>query len=185
MKKRIEILHGICSFLLILVCLTILTGCGQKMQALFTKPKLSECGRLAVLGNLDREQEQIFMASYTNAFHRLAITFVERDRLIDVLSEQDLLEGRLDDDTRAELQKIFGVEALVMCHYDDADGLGGKKLRIRIVDSETGAIVGSVITRAGDNFERHCHTAVRAIKADLTGQNYYEPVKRKKVLPRH
>ena len=184
MRKRIGILHIIFSFFLILVCLTILTGCQQRMQALFTKPKLSECGRLAVIG-LDPEQEQIFMASYTNAFHRLAITFVERNRMRDILCEQDLLDGRLDDDTRAELQKIFGVEALVMCHYYDADGLGGKKLRVRIVDSETGAIVGSVITRAGDNFERHCHAAVRAIKADLTGENYYEPSKRKKTLPRY
>jgi len=184
MKKRIVILHGIFSFFLILVCLTILTGCHRKMQALFTKPKLSECGRLAVLG-LDPEQEQIFMASYTNAFHRLAITFVERKRLIDILSEQDLLEGRLNDQTRAKLQQIFGVEALVICHYYDADGVGGKKLRIRIVDSETGAILGSVITRAGDNFERHCNTAVRAIKMDLTGENYYEPSKRKRTLPRY
>jgi hypothetical protein len=184
MKKRIGILHGIFRFFLIVVCLTILTGCQRKMQALFTKPKLSECGRLAVLG-LDPEQEQIFMASYTNAFHRLAVTFVERNRLRDILSEQDLLEGRLNDQTRAKLKQIFGVEALVMCHYYDAGGVGGKKLRIRIVDSETGAIIGSVITRAGDNFERHCNAAVRAIKMDLTGENYYEPSRRKRTLPRY
>jgi hypothetical protein len=183
MKKQIGIFRNVFSFFLIVSCLTVLTGCHKKMQALFTKPRLSEYERLAVIG-LNPEQEQIFMASYTNAFHRLAVTFVERNRLRDILSEQDLLEGRLNDRTRAKIKQILGVEALILCHYYDADAVGAKKLRVRIVDSETGAIVGSVITRAGDNFEKHCDTAIKAIKEDLTGASYYEPPERKKALPR-
>ncbi len=183
MKKRIGILHSIIKLFLVAIGLAILTGCHQKMQALFTKPELSECGRLAVFG-LTPEQEQIFMASYTNAFHRLAVTFVERKRLNKIIDEQDLELGRLNEQTRAKIEQIFGVEALIMCHYYDATGAGGKKLRVRIVHSETGAIIGSVITHAGNNFARHCNTAVRAIKADLTGENYYEPSERKRSLPR-
>ena len=118
MKKQIGIFRNVFSFFLIVSCLTVLTGCHKKMQALFTKPKLAEYERLAVIG-LNPEQEQIFMASYTNAFHRLAVTFVERNRLRDILSEQDLLEGRLNDRTRAKIKQILGVEALILCHYYD------------------------------------------------------------------
>jgi len=106
------------------------------------------------------------MACYIKAFPGQVITFVERSRLQEVISEQDLLRGRLNERTRAKIKQLFGVEALVMCSYYDGSA-GKKKLRVRIVDSATGAIVGSVITHARDNFEYHCITAIKALKADL------------------
>ena len=166
MNVRLGLLRCVSVFSLI-VCLGLWPGCTRKptTQALFTRPELLSRGRLAVLG-LTPEQEQIFMASYTKAFPGQIITFVERYRLKDVIGEQDLLQGRLDENTRAKIKRIFGVEALIMCTYYDDDA-GGKKLRIRIVDSETGAIIGSVITLAPDDFFNHCQMAVQALKADL------------------
>jgi hypothetical protein len=147
-------------------------GCAahRKTEALFTRPELINFSRFAVIG-LTPEQEQYFMASYTKAFPGQVITFVERNRLREVLSEQDLLKGmdRLNERTRAKLKELFGVEALIMCSYYDSDSIGKKKLRVRIVDSATGAIVGSVITEAPDNFSYHSDTAVKALKADLQG----------------
>jgi hypothetical protein len=173
MKIRIRFLCSISAFFVV-VGLAILAGCAKKPQALFTRPELITHGRLAVLG-LTPEQEQIFMASYTKAFPGQVITFVERSRLQDVLSEQDLLRGRLDKRTRAKIKQILGVEALIMCtYYDGTIGAGRKKLRVRIIDSATGAIVGSVITQAEDNFEYHCDTAVKALKADLMSGSQYE-----------
>ncbi|MBA7475922.1 hypothetical protein ES707_11297 [subsurface metagenome] len=170
MRIRISSFCSISAFFVVLG-LAISTGCARKTQALFTRPELITIGRLAVLG-LTPEQEQIFMASYTKAFPGQVITFVERNRLQGILSEQDLLQGRLDDRTRSKVKQILGIEALIMCtYYDETFGAGGKKLRIRIVDSETGAIVGSVITQAHDNFEYHCDRAVRALKADLMSGN--------------
>ena len=169
MNVRIGFLRCISVFILIMI-LSISGGCTRKptTQALFTRPELISRGRLAVLG-LNPEQEQIFMASYVKAFPGQIITFVERNRLKDLISEQDLLKGRLDENTRAKIKRILGVEALIICAYDDDDtsGVGGKKLRIRIVDSETGAILGSVITFAKDDFYSHCQMAVQALKADL------------------
>ena len=170
MKIRIRSLYSI-SMLLIVTGLAILTGCARtlKTQALFTRPELITHSRLAVIG-LTPEQEQIFMATYTKAFPGQVITFVERKRLYEILSEQDLLKGRLNERTRAKIKELFGVEALIMCTYYDGDeGIGRKKLRVRIVDSATGAIVGSVITEARDNFGYHCDTAVNALKTDLQG----------------
>ena len=168
MKIRIRTLCSISS-LFVVAGLVFLTGCTRatKQQALFTRPELINHGRLAVLG-LTPEQEQIFMATYTKAFPGQIIVFVERNRLHDIISEQDLLQGRLDESSRAKIKLILGVEALIMCtYYDGTIGAGRKKLRIRIIDSATGAIVGSVITQGKDNFEYHCDTAVKALKADL------------------
>ena len=179
------------SMFFMLLGLVFVTGCAPSrygMQGLFTRPELLSCGRLAVLG-LTPEQEQILMACYTKTFAGQIITFVERDRLEDILGEQDLLkkpEDRLDPDKRARIKRIFGVEALIMCTYYDADTGGtGKKLRIRVVDSETGAIIGSVITLAPDNFQRHASTAVKALRDDVMGKNQLEPVeKRTKTITR-
>ena len=172
----------VCSIsLFFLANLAFLPGCGPRnsyMEALFTKPELITRGRLAVLG-LDPEQEQILMARYTKTFTGQIITFVERNRLKDVIGEQDLLQGRLNVDTRAKIKRIFGVEALVMCMYYDAAGdRGYKKLRIRVVDSETGAILGSVITQAPDNFGNHCSDAINALWADLMGKSPPQSVSR-------
>jgi hypothetical protein len=174
MRKRIAFLCRISAFF-VLVSLAISGGCARRRtQGLFTKAELVTFERLAVLG-LTPEQEQIFMASYIKAFPGKVITFVERSLLHDVISEQDLLQGRLDEKTRAKVKQVLGVEALIICtYYDESSGVGGKKLRVRIVDSTTGAIVGSVITQGRDDFEYHCDAAVRALDADLMSEKHYK-----------
>ena len=151
------------------VCLLV-DGCGSSpdAQALFTKPELYTYERHAVLG-LDPEQEQIFMAAYLRAFSGRLITFVERSRLREIISEQDLLKGRLDERTRAKIQQILGVEALIMCGYYAGEDERQMKLRVRIVDSETGAIVGSVLVDSSGDFDSHARAAAEALKADLLG----------------
>jgi hypothetical protein len=182
------LLRPLCSIsvFLLLAGVTLLPGCAPRRygtQALFTKPELIARARLAVLG-LTPEQEQILMACYTKTFAGQIITFVERGRLDQVIGEQDLLkpQGRLDEATRAKIKRIFGVEALILCEYYDADTGGtGKKLRIRIVDSETGVIIGSVITLAPDDFHSHASTAVRALRDDLMGKQQRKPAEKTRV----
>ncbi len=168
MKMRIRYPASI-SIFFVMTGLFVFNGCGAKTGALFTKPELLNYSRLAVLG-LTPEQEQIFMACYTRTFRGQVITFVERNRLHEVISEQDLLAGRLNDRTRAKMKQLFGVEALIMCTYYDGSGVK-KKFRVRIVDSATGAIAGSVIIHARDNFEYHCITAVKALREDVMKPN--------------
>ena len=166
MKTRTGSLYRISAFV-VLACIVIPAGCARKTEALFTRRELINHHRLAIIG-LTPEQEQIFMATYTKAFPGQTITFVDRNRLQESISEQDLVQGKLNEKTRAKIKQLFGVDALIMCtYYDGSDGIGVKKLRIRIVDSATGAIVGSVITEGRDNFSFHCETAVKALKADL------------------
>jgi hypothetical protein len=153
------------------------TGCQPSTQGLFAKPAMTMYHRMAVLG-LNLDQEQIYMASYLKTFPEQNPTFVERSEIAKILGEQNVLEGRLNEKTRAKLQEILGVQALIICNYSEAaEGSLQKKLRIRIVDSETGAIVGSVITKAQDNFTYHCYTANRSLKSDLNGSPFraYQP----------
>lgn len=161
------------SQVIVLVGSVLLTGCSGDTRALFTKPELITYERLAVLG-LEPEREQIFTACYVKTFPGRLITFIEGGRLRKVISEQDLLQGRLDENKRARIKRILGVEALIMCDYHSAEeGRGGrKKLRVRIVDSETGAIVGSVVTEAYVQFEDHAWAATKALKADLFSGGY-------------
>ena len=150
-----------------IACL-LAAGCASSpdARALFTRPELYTYERHAVLG-LDPEQEQIFMAAYLKAFSSRLVTFVERSRLREIISEQDLLKGRLDERTRARIQQILGVEALILCEYYAGQDERQMKLRVRIVDSETGAIVGSVLIDASGDFESHARAAAEALKADL------------------
>ena len=170
MKESTASCHHVPAALLgVMGAVLLAAGCAERTKGLFTLPKLQTYQRLAVLG-LTPEQEQLFMACYIRRFSEQPTTFVERARLQDILGEQDLLRVPQDrlDKTRAKMRQILGVEALIMCTYEDSpQGPGMKKLRVRIVDSETGAIVGSVITEARGDFESHCHQAVRALKQDL------------------
>jgi len=177
MRKRITSACRISAFFVV-VSLAVSAGCARnthrKTQGLFTKGELITFERLAVLG-LTPEQEQIFMASYIKAFPGKMITFVERALLLEIIREQDLQLGRLDERTRAKVQQVLGVEALFICtYYDATGGIGGKKLRVRVVNSETGAIIGSVITQGRDDFEYHCDAAVQALKKDLMSGSHRE-----------
>ena len=167
---------GVVAMLPALVCwgLGLLVGCeGHETRALFTKPQLYTYERHAVLG-LDAEKEQIFMAAYLKTFSGRIITFVERARLAEIVGEQDLLKGRLDEKTRAKIKKILGVEALIMCEYykDDERPGGPRKLRVRVVDSETGAIVGSALTDTYGSFTQHAQAATEALRSDLLDGGY-------------
>jgi hypothetical protein len=152
---------------------TFLAGCEPSTRAVFTKPELLTYERLAVLG-LDPEQEQIFMAAYFKTFISGPITFVERGELAKIIGEQDLLQGRLNDKTRARIKQILGVEALILCEYSQDESRPGSamKLRVRVVDSETGAIVGSVLTEDYRSFDDHAQVAAEALKADLLSGGY-------------
>jgi hypothetical protein len=149
-----------------------LAGCGQQQtRGLFTLSELKDYNRLAVFG-LTAEQEQVFMACYTKGFPGQSTTFVERAKLHEVIKEQDLLKPalRLDEETRAKIKRIFGVEALILCDYSPAAAVNEvAKLRVRIVDSATGAISGSVIVEGHKVFDILSAEAIRALRTDLYG----------------
>ena len=152
--------------------------------ALFTEPELGRLERCAVFG-LDGEKEQTFMAEFIDAFPERNITFVERQRISGITTEQDYLPGRLNSESRAKLQQIYGIQAAILCEYTfegDATGtgVGVKKLRVRILNTETAVIVGSVVASVsssrsiGDHadFIGAVQKAVGALRENLNGVRY-------------
>lgn len=167
---------------MILLMLTV-CGCNSSWvtYALFTRPELRTRERYAVFG-LEPEQEQIFMAEFIRVFGTRNATFVERQRIQGVISEQDFLRGRLREDMRAKLQEIYGVEALIVCEYtfSQPGEPGQNKLRIRILDTETAAIIGSVVvSRTGSraanlgDFMKAVEEAVKGLREHSSQIAYY------------
>ncbi len=152
--------------------------------ALFTEPELSQLERCAVFG-LDGEKEQMFMAEYIDTFPERNITFVERSRISGITNEQNFLPGRLNSASRAKLQQIYGVQAAILCEYTiegNADTGSIKKLRVRILDTETAVIVGSVVASVSSSRSMDDHAdfiwvvqqAVRSLKENLQRTRYYQ-----------
>jgi hypothetical protein len=128
-----------------------MSGCSYHIreQGVFARPALLKYKRLAVLG-LSAEHEQMFMATYIDTFPAQPVTFVERGRLKDIISEQDLLPGRLDESKRAQVRRIFGVEALILANCNL--GYYDQSVRIRVVDTETGEITASSMVKTDMDF---------------------------------
>jgi len=148
----------------------------------FTRPELHRYERFAVFG-VRGEKEQIFMAEFIKAFSGQNVIFVERGRVSDIISEQDALEGRLNEATRARLQKIYGVQSIVLCDYviaEEPTNGTETKLRVRILDTETAAITGSVVvsrrsSRPKDDigdFTDAVKQAVRSLRDHALGVTY-------------
>lgn len=165
--------------ILVVLLAILFSGCGRtghKIYGVFTKPPLLSYHRFAVLG-LESHQEQAFMASYVRAFRSQPITFVERSQLRAILTEQDLLPGRLDHEKRVQLKKIYGVEAIMSCKYS-RQGDTGERFEVKIVDVETAVIVGSAIVETNHTasrvtpFDQVCAEAAEVIKANLMRGGY-------------
>ena len=174
-----------CVSIAAILSILALGGCSSTgtTYALFTKPELGQLVRYAVFG-VDGEKEQVFMAEFINAFPERNITFVERQRIAGITTEQDFLPGRLNSASRAKLQQIYGVQAAILCEYTmEGAAAGGninKKLRVRVLDTETAVIVGSVVVRRTSSRAIDDHNdfiwavqqAVRALKENLQGVRY-------------
>jgi hypothetical protein len=163
----------------------LLCGCNSSWTTygLFTKPELRTFERFALLG-LEGEREQIFMAQFIKAYPGKRTTFVERRRIDDIIGEQDFRRGRLNDKTRARMKQVYGVDGLVICEYILEEGSGSsktKKLRIRVLDSETAVIIGSVVVSRQSStglesladYKTAVAMAVKALKEDMSGMGYY------------
>ncbi len=190
--QMFRLIKTTCVSIAAILSILALCGCSSSSMtyALFTEPELGELERYAVFG-VDGEKEQVFMAEFIDAFPDRDITFVERQRIAGITTEQDFLPGRLNSASRAKLQQIYGVQAAVLCEYTiEGDGVssGVKKLRVRILDTETAVIVGSVVVNRTSSrsindlsdFIWAVQHAVEALKENLEGVRYspYPPATR-------
>ncbi len=183
----LRLIKTICVSIGAVLSILALCGCSSTgmTYALFTEPELSQLERYAVFG-LDGEREQVFMAEFIDTFPGRDISFVERQRIAGITTEQDFLPGRLNSASRAKLQQIYGVQGAILCEYTiegAAAGSSVKKLRVRILDTQTAVIVGSVVVNRASSRSINDHgdfiwavqQAVKALQESLEGVPYPQP----------
>ena len=130
---------NIMALMLMVLSAPALCGCKMHVEAV-TRPAFSMKGRVGILGQLDRTQEELFTPLYMKAFPHQAL--VERRDLEQVIGEQDLAPERMKDETRANVRRILGVTAIVFPNYtEEKPG----QLSIKVVDTESGEIVAAIL----------------------------------------
>jgi len=161
-------------------CLLIAFGAGcsstNRVEGVFTRPALGTYQRMTVTG-LQPGDEQNVMAEFSRIFRDQQVTFVERERVRQLFAEQDLLPDRLDTATRDKLRKVASVQGIIFGMYETRSGdtAKGKRitqdLRIRILDVESGEIVGSALvhweSKSGLRVQTLASKAISAIKSSL------------------
>ena len=162
------------------LCAAAAAGClGQptfKVDPVYTRPELKTYQKMLITG-LSGEMEQILMGCYGRTFRDQSIVFVERERIKDIFSEQDLLPDRVDEKTRAQLRSVASVQAIIYGYYDAAMQ-GEEKVetfRLRIVDVGSGEVVGSAIVHAqsekGVQASAMIQRATELLKAHMQGSS--------------
>jgi len=135
----------------IVLCAVCLAGCARyEVAGVFTQPVLANYERHAMVG-LPQDREQILMAEYIDAFDGRLKRFIERDRLEQLLNEQDILPGRLEQEMRPGYARLLGVEAVIFVSYTEEAAENKpltQRLTVRIVDAETADVTGSVVLTA-------------------------------------
>ena len=120
-------------------CLLGMAGCSMHIEPV-VRPSYRMHGRVAILGDLSRSQEELFIPLYMKAFPYQAL--IERRDLSSIIGEQDLSPEGLRKETRAKLKRTLGALALVYPHY--TDGAEGQ-LSVKVIDTESGEIVAAVL----------------------------------------
>jgi len=120
------------------------------------RPQYHDYQKVAIWARLDRTAEELFIPLYMDAFPRQAL--VERRDLETVLDEQDILPERLDEQTRAKIRQVFGVEAIVFPNYTPAM----RQLAVKAIDTETGEIVAALVLTGSQGQNKRTHAEICA-----------------------
>jgi hypothetical protein len=124
-------------------------GCATSVEVATREPFYTY-NRVAMVSNLSRQQEELFIPIYMKAFPHQSV--VERRDLAAVVGEQDLLPERLDEQTRAKLKQLLGVEALVVPSFTPKTEQGRSQLSLKVVDTESGEVTAAVLVTEAKPF---------------------------------
>jgi len=133
-----------CSVVLLPMLLSGLVGCSMTTDV-SVKPVFNTYDKIAIWTRLSRTQEELFIPLYMKEFPKQSL--VERRDLEEIITEQDILPDRLDDKTRAEIRRIYGVKAIVFPNYTAGCP---NQLSVKGIDTETGEIVAAVLVTGQD-----------------------------------
>jgi len=131
---------------LVSVLAPLMAGCVAVVgtEGVSANPAMAQYRQLAFVG-LSDESEAVFTTMFMEAFPTMA--FVEKDALLRLAPEEDLLSGRLGSDVRSNVRSTLGVEGIVAILWEDSGGAGSMEWSLTITDTDTGEVTGSAIAR--------------------------------------
>lgn len=151
------------------VCLIIGTGCAAGQHDVAVRSEFMQYDKVAIWppevqgqseGGLQRLHEELFLPRWMEAFPRQSV--IERRDIRVALGEQELLPGRMDDQTRAQIRRLLGVKGVVFPNYSVTEWC---QLHIKVLDTETGQVVAA-ITRKREVKDESVNRAADALIAD-------------------
>ncbi len=162
------------------ICLLVLiSDCCRINTSVSVKPNFKDYKRTAIFWHSRGENfyETLFLTFWLENFPEQ--TLVERKELSKVIREQDLLRRRINKNTRVELHRLLGVEALIIAEFN----LKKRKrilieneltdFNIKVLDAETGEIAASAIS----NGYSRCNDSIiietiKKIKMNIENNGY-------------
>ncbi len=127
--------------LVVMIMIAGLLGCSTTVTEADSRINFAAYDRVAILGQLERADEEFFIPKYMQAFPNHLL--VERRDLGTVLTEQDFLVDRLDPAKRVELHRLYGVDGIVYPNFTDANRVS--QFAVKVIDTLTGEIVAAVL----------------------------------------
>jgi hypothetical protein len=163
------------SYLVVLVSLISITGCSltkeigvpQWTGSGFLRKEFLNYKRIAILpfeGDPTGEVSDTFRRSFHERFPQM--TLAGRKQVLERFQEQDVYYGRLDKATRAEIGKVFDVQAVVMgsVYYPS---IVRWLLQVIIVDTETDTVLGRSYVEinfiGAEGMKKGCDLAVQQL----------------------
>lgn len=136
---------------------TACAGCLPDRRDVAVRPEFRQYDKVAIWppdmqgreqGGLVRLHEELFLPRWMAAFPDQSV--IERRDIRVALGEQEILPGRIDDETRAKIRRLTGVKGIVFPNYSISDWC---QLHIKVLDTETGQIAAAITRRrhAGKN----------------------------------
>lgn len=142
--------------ILAFVFLMLTTHCCGIRTTASVKRKLSMYKKTAIIwqGKSDPLHETLFLSYWMDNFPNQ--TILERKELPKLIREQNFLRRRIDSATRTHVREILGVDAIIIVRfltkrrnqfYEETYS----DLTIKILDTRTGEISASVISKGNSN----------------------------------
>ncbi len=161
---RLFFLGLLCSSILIAGCLFV-GGTPQWSGSGFIKKELLEYEKVAVLpfsGDPKGEASHAFAEDFHEKFPQIGL--VRRGNVLEAFKEQELYPNRIDEVTRKEIGRVFGVQALIAgdVYYPS---ILRWLLQIQIIDVESGKVMGRSLVEidyaGAEGVKEACKIAVR------------------------
>jgi hypothetical protein len=157
MKAERNVSHIFCFLILIL----LVTGCAQQSGSGFLRKEFLDYQNVAILpfeGDGTGEVAKAFGRNFHKRFPQISI--LGGRKFLDNPKEEKINLNQLDDETRLKIGRRVGAQALITGSIY-SPSISSWFLQVKIIDTETGEIMGRSMVEIGSVFPTDIEKATR------------------------